>query len=468
MNTNDGLPLVAPLATPTLDPGFRPAALANRAFRQAVEATGTGTPVAVALEREGGAISRFDTAVFGTENPGADGSYRYLERWLKFLLWSRGGYRLYFAGPEDVGDQLRRYYEESETGRFDAEIMGEKIYDHAFEFRRVAADEVPTACEQANPLGGYLNGCRIGFDLGASDRKAAAVIDGETVFSEETVWDPRAHDDPEWHLAEINDSLEKAAAHLPRVDAIGGSAAGVYVNNRVKIGSLFRGIPTDRFETGIKPIFEILRKKWNNVPFEVVNDGEVTALAGAMSIGSKGVLGIALGSSEAGGYVNMDGNITTWLNELAFAPVDYNPLAAVDEWSRDYGCGVLYFSQQCVGRLLDAADIVLEADMPLPDKLKEVQRLMAADDDRAKKIYQTIGTYLGYTAAHYSEFYEFRHLLVLGRVTTGAGGHVMLNQAREVLRSEFAGLADKISFHMPDEQGKRHGQSIAAASLPEI
>ena len=144
------------------------------------------------------------------------------------------------------------------------------------------------------------------------------------------------------------DSLRKAAAHLPRVDAIGGSAAGVYVNNRVKAGSLFRGVPADVFDARVKDLFLEVRRAWNDVPFEVVNDGEVTALAGSMSLGAHAILGIALGTSSAGGYVTREGNITTWLNELAFVPVDYSPDAPVDESSGDYGVGSqVFFAAVC-------------------------------------------------------------------------------------------------------------------------
>src|SRR5204863_4592152 len=107
---------------------------------------------------------------------------------------------------------------------------------------------------------------------------------------------------------QINDSLKRAAAHLPRVDAIGGSSAGVYVNNRVKLASLFRGVPRDVFTSRVNGLFLELAHEWT-VPFEIVNDGEVTALAGSMSLNDNGVLGIAMGSSLAGGYVTLDGYI---------------------------------------------------------------------------------------------------------------------------------------------------------------
>ncbi|MEO8429624.1 MAG: hypothetical protein ABI651_21240 [Verrucomicrobiota bacterium] len=205
-----------------------------------------------------------------------------------------------------------------------------------------------------------------------------------------------------------------------------------------------------------------------NIPFEVVNDGEVTALAGSMAIGDNAVLGLAMGTSQAAGYVTSEGNITSWLNELAFAPIDYNPDAPVDEWSGDYGCGVQYFSQQCVGRLMSAAEIQTDVEMPLPEKLKHVQDLMIEGDERAQRIYETIGTYVGYGIAHYADFYDFRHVLILGRVTSGPGGELINAKAQEVLKLEFPELARKIGFHAPDEKDKRHGQAVAAASLPDV
>ncbi len=296
----------------------------------------------------------------------------------------------------------------------------------------------------------------------------AAVVDGRVVFSDETVWDPYYQPDPQYHFDGIMDSLTRAAAHLPRVDAIGGSAAGVYVNNRVKAGSLFRGVPEDVFNARVKDLFLDIRRAWNDVPFEVVNDGEVTALAGSMSLGQNAILGIALGTSTAAGYVTPDGNITSWLNELAFVPVDYNPAAPIDEWSGDYGVGAQYFSQQCVSRLMPAAGIDAPAGMSLPERLKHVQSLRLDGDPRAKQVYETIGTYVGYGVAHFAAFYDLRHVLVLGRVTSGPGGDDIVSGARRVLDVDFPELAGQIAFHVPDEHDKRHGQAIAAASLPAL
>jgi len=466
MSIANQLPLVAPRVIPVLDPGFRPAVLAVRAFRSLVDGTGSSVPVRIALEQTDGSVFHFETQVLPESHPQASANVAYVERFVKFLLWARGGWRIYVDGPESLAAGLTSHYSQTEAGRFDAHFVGELVFDRQLEVVRTR--DLPPEHSVTKPLGRHLEGCRIGFDLGGSDRKVAAVIDGRVVFSDETVWDPYYKPDPQYHFDGIMDSLTKAAAHLPRVDAIGGSAAGVYVNNRVKAGSLFRGVPPDVFQARVKDLFLDIRKAWNGVPFELVNDGEVTALAGSMSLGQNAILGIALGTSTAAGYVTPEGNITSWLNELAFVPIDYNPAAAVDEWSGDYGVGSQYFSQQCVGRLMPVAGIDAPAGMPLPERLKQVQALRADGDDRARKIYETIGTYMGYGVAHFASFYDLRHVLVLGRVTSGPGGDDIVLGARRVLDVEFPELARRIAFHVPDEHDKRHGQAIAAASLPTL
>jgi predicted NBD/HSP70 family sugar kinase len=260
--------------------------------------------------------------------------------------------------------------------------------------------------------------------------------------------------------------LQRAAAHLPRVDAIGGSAAGIYVNNEVRAASLFRGISPTDFDQNIRNIFHDLQKEWG-IPFEVLNDGEVTALAGSMSLKSNAVLGVSMGTSVAAGYVTADGELTPWLNELAFVPVDYRPNAPIDEWSGDRGCAVQYFCQQGVARLAKVAGLNY-GDLPFPEQLVKVQELMAQGDERAASIYRTIGSCFGYTIADWTEFYDIEKVLFLGRVSSGAGGEIIMQKAQAVLATEFAELTQNIEVTMPDETMKRHGQAIAAASLPSI
>lgn len=450
---------IAPKHRPVLDPEFVPACLWNRAFRASAT-----RPFAIALERSDGSTSVYRTTVGDNEAF----NRRYAERLLKFLLWQKGGYRVTVAGNPPLADYLRSVYSPAGARAFDFDFMGDRVYGHPMEVLSTAYDAVPEERETAAPLGRHLDGYRIGFDLGASDRKCAAVVDGNVVFSEEVPWSPSAQADPQYHFDGINDSLRRAAAHLPRVDAIGGSAAGVYVNNEVRVGSLYRSVPRDQFDRRICRLFFELRDAWGGIPFDVVNDGEVTALAGSMALNDSAVLGVAFGSSLAAGYVTPQGAITSWLNELAFVPNDYQEGAHVDEWSGDGGVGAQYFSQQAVGRLLKPAGIDLPAGMPLPVKLEQVQKLAAQGDPRAMRIYDTIGVYFGYTIATYADYYDFRNLLVLGRVMTGVGGDRILEIGRQVLHDEFPELAERVRFHIPDEKEKRHGQAIAAASLPSI
>jgi predicted NBD/HSP70 family sugar kinase len=463
---DEALKLVKPNFLPPLDPDFRPAVLVNRAFQREVEASGDGTPLVLALERPDGSVSRFETHVFPEDHPLAEANLTYAERIFKFLLWQRGGWKAYIGGPKGIGHYIAECYSPAGARAFDYHFMGEDVYDKTFTVVACDPSEAPEEQESGKPLGRHLDGCRIGFDLGASDRKASAVIDGEAVFSEEVVWEPRIHADPEYHYREIMTALEAAASKMPRVDAIGGSAAGVYIDNVVRVASLFRGVPKERYDE-IRNLFLRIRDEMG-VPLEVANDGDVTALAGSMSLEDGGVLGIAMGSSEASGYVNVEGNITGWLNELAFAPVDYNPGAPADEWSGDRGVGASYFSQQCVFRLAPKVGIEPPDDIPLAERLRVVQEKLEAGDEGAAKIWQSIGVYLGYALAHYADFYVIKHVLILGRCTSGIGGQLILDGARSVIESEFPGLAEQVNIQLPDEKSRRVGQSIAAASLPAL
>jgi predicted NBD/HSP70 family sugar kinase len=462
---SETLSLIKPSFSPPLDEDFRPAVLANRAFQSEVAAAGGGVPLVLGIERQDGALAHFQTAVFPAGHPRAAANLKYAERLVKFLLWQRGGWKVYVGGPAQVGGYIQQTYAPEGARKFDYHFMGEEVYEQPFTVVACAPVEVPPANESGQPLGRHLDGCRIGFDLGASDRKVSAVMDGQPVYSEEVVWEPRRQTDPDYHYREILTALKTAAAKLPRVDAIGGSSAGIYINNRPMIASLFRGIPKERYGE-IRTLFLRLRAELG-VPLEVINDGDVTALAGAMSLEDTGILGIALGSSEAAGYVDVDGNLTGWLSELAFAPVDYNPAAPADEWSGDIGVGSQYFSQQSVFRLAPRAGIDIPARLTDADKLKFVQEKLEAGHAGAAQIWQSMGYYLGYGLAHYAAFYPLKHVLILGRCTSGRGGQIILDGANAVLRAEFPDLA-LVQIQLPDEKSRRVGQSIAAASLPAI
>jgi len=449
---------------PPCDPNFEPIVLAWNEYLVRARASGA-VPLRLGVEREDGLISVFETVAPG-KDADPEATYRIVERAVKFLLWSRGGWRVHVQGPAAIGRRLKADYSETGARAFDVRTMS-GVYERPFEVALHSPATFPEAREAVHFPGGYLDGFRIGFDLGASDYKVAAVIDGEPVFSEEIPWAPGEQADPDYHYRHIQAGLKKAAAHLPRVDAIGGSSAGIIIRNQVRVASLFRSVPPDLFATKVRGLFERLAAEWG-VPFEVINDGEVTALAGRLSLGETGVLGVAMGSSEAAGFLDADGHIPGWLDELAFVPVDLGPRAAVDEWSGDRGVGANYFSQQAVAKLAPAAGLSFPDAMKLPERLKEVQALVARGNIPAARIFESIGIYLGYTIPWYEVFYAFKNLLVLGRVLSGPGGKIIVDTASEVLASAFPETAARVRIHLLDEKSRRVGQAVAAASLPEI
>ena len=449
-----------------LDTGFCPLSLVCREMREKTKTD--GQDIVIAVERNKGYTYTYKTRIF-KDNTGHDQeNFRFVERIVKSILWVAGGYKIIIAGSELVGAKIKEAYTYGGLRDFDVRFM-ERVYEQKFEVSTCSLENAPKDKSSASPIGRHLDGCRIGFDAGGSDRKVSAVINGESVYSEEVVWFPKTNDDPNYHYEGIKSAMKTAASHMPRVDAIGVSSAGVYVDNRIMVASLFLKVSDEDFDKKVKNMYiDVAKEIGENIPIEVANDGDVTALAGAMDLEDNAVLGIAMGTSEAGGYVDRQGNITGWLNELAFVPVDFNESAMVDEWSGDYGCGVKYFSQDAVIKLAPFAGIELDEKLSPAEKLKVVQGLMENGDERAAAIYDTIGAYFGYAIAYYAEFYDIKHVLIMGRVTSGEGGVILLKRAQEVLDTEFSELSKQVKLHIPDEKSRRVGQSVAAASLPKL
>ncbi len=443
---------------PALDDQFLPLHAFNQAFLQTAK-----RPFALGIERAEGQMSLCETFVHGTPDM-ADADRYYVDRLLKALLWERGGFRVYVCGDDDLYRFVRDAYQKGGSREFDWAFMAD-VYEQPFEVVCRGYEDRPKENESAEPIGRHLEGCRIGFDAGGSDRKVSAVVDGEVLFSEEIVWNPTITPDPDYHYDGIVSAFKEAAKHMPRVDAIGVSSAGIYINNRTMVASLFLKVPKDQFELKIKDIYLRAAKEIGDVPIVVANDGDVSALAGAMGMGVNALLGLAMGTSEAGGYVDEHGNITGWLNELAFVPVDGNPEALADEWSLDIGCGRKYFSQDSAIKLCPKAGIELPNATPA-ERLKVIQALMQQDDPRATKVYESIGCYLGHTVPLYESLYHMGHILLLGRVMSGKGGDLIVKEAERVLADEYPDC--KVKLLLPDEKTRRVGQSVAAASLPDL
>lgn len=447
---------------PNYDKDFNPISVVLREYKLLAQGKETET-LKICVERTNGYNYIYQLDLIKDESY-KNLSYDLAERMVKSILWVIGGYKIYICGPDYVYDGISKAYTPTGERAFDYDFMS-GVYESPVVVIKVDEKDFPTLSTCSLKIGGHLKGCRIGFDAGGSDRKVSAVIDGEVVYSEEVVWNPKTQTDYHYHYEGIKNAFLTAMSKMPRVDAIGVSSAGVYIDNKIMVSSLFVKVPKEDYHAHVKTMYLDIAKELN-IPIEVANDGDVTALSGAIDLGENGVLGIAMGTSEAGGYINLDGGLNGWISELAFVPVDFSKNAMRDEWSGDIGCGVKYFSQDAVIKLAQNAGFRFDEGLTPAEKLLVVQDLMEKDDEMAKNIYADIGVYLGYALPFYAEFYNVKHLLLLGRVTSGKGGAIIMEYANKVLDAEFGYLDIKIS--MPSEKNKRVGQSIAAASLCEI
>ena len=445
---------------PKLDPTFIPFGVWRAAYLRDAK-----QPIAIAVERDRGRVSVHRTFIHGTPEM-AEADYRYVERYVKFLLWSIGGFRVSICGCSSLAQRLQKAYTPEGERHFDYTFVNQ-LYERDLEILDLPLESCPTANEVAEPMGGNMDGCRIGFDAGGSDRKVSAVVNGECVYSEEVIWFPKLNEDPDYHYSHILEAFRTAASKMPRVDAIGVSSAGDFIGNEPRVASLFIKVPRSNWDK-VKTIYTRAAAAIGDVPLVVANDGDVSALAGAIGLDAGKLMGLAMGTSEAVGYVDADKNVLGWINELAFAPVDLQAGAMQDEWSTDYGVGCKYFSQDAVIKLCPAAGIELDEGLSLAEKLKAVQKLMEADDPRAQAIFETIGAYFGYTVVLYSQFYDLDYIMLMGRVMSGKGGDTILRVCNEILAEEYPELAAKCRVTLPDEKMRRVGQAVAAASLPQL
>jgi len=357
--------------------------------------------------------------------------------------------------------------------------------DTPFEVKIVAAKDLPKVKETLQKCGTDANGSRLAFDLGKSDIKVVAVKDNDVLYSQETEWDV-TNPDPDYHYNAIKAAMELGKAKLDKIEAIGGSATGAFsANSEATWCDIFPNVPPDVYKEKVVNIFHRLAKDLaGDVPLKVINDGEVTALAAFAKLGGKGnVMGISMGSSEGGGYANKDGELLGWINELCFLKIDLNPEAPTDPWTKGAYTGIshMYLGQRGATKLAKAGGIEAPENQlyPHPDMctirhenhaqcLKLIQAAMKdpAKEPQARKIYETVGVYLGYGLLQYIEHYRIDHVMILGRVSKGDGGDILLDTAKAVLAKERPKV--KIEFHTADDHFKAVGQCIAAAALPPL
>eukprot|EP00929_Paragymnodinium_shiwhaense_P034586 TRINITY_DN1879_c0_g2_i10.p1 TRINITY_DN1879_c0_g2~~TRINITY_DN1879_c0_g2_i10.p1 ORF type:complete len:491 (-),score=163.38 TRINITY_DN1879_c0_g2_i10:132-1604(-) len=476
--------LTRPKVPAPLDPNFSPVVLAKKNYMTYV--SGSPHTVEFALPRVDG-CSRGKLPVFAESHPDVEASVYLAGVIIQELLWQRSASGLMLAGPAKIVEAIKKDF--SAGGMYEFEVMSMPNVcgtpDKAFEVKIVEAAELPAAKDSPQTCGKKANGSRLAFDLGKSDIKTVAVKDDEVLYSKETEWDV-TNPDPQYHFDAIVAALKLAKEKLEKVDAIGGSATGtVGANNEATWCDIFPNVPPDVYKAKVVDIFQRIAKELaGDVPLKVINDGEVTALAAVQKIKAGNVMGISMGSSEGGGYANADGNLLGWINELCYIRLDLNPEAPTDPWTKGAHRGVshMYLGQRGATKLAAKAGVEVPDNLVFPHAdmctirhenhaqcLKMIQKAMTdpAQEPEVRKLYETVGVYLGYGLAQYCEFYKIDHVMILGRVSKGKGGDIMLDTARKVLTTEFPELP-AIKFHTADDHFKAVGQCIAAAALPTL
>jgi predicted NBD/HSP70 family sugar kinase len=405
------------------------------------------------------------------------------------MMWQRSGSELKICGPDRVTKAIQKAFAKGGQYEFEALSMPNVCGTPATPFTVTIVDNIvdlPAAKDSPQVCGKDANGCRLAFDLGKSDIKTVAVKDNEVLYSKETEWDV-TNKDPDYHFDAILAELKKAAEKLPKVDAIGGSATGtVSDKNEATWCDIFPNVPPKVYKEKVVDIFVRLGKAVaGDVPLKVINDGEVTALAAYQKIKAGNIMGISMGSSEGGGYANGDGNLLGWINELCYIRLDLNPNAPTDPWTKGAHTGVshMYLGQRGATKLAHKAGVAVPDNLKYPHKemctikhenhaqcLKLIQEAMKDPEkkEKTKELYETVGVYLGYALGQYCEFYKIDHVMILGRVSKGEGGDLMLATAKKVLEEEFPDDCKHIEFHTADDHFKAVGQCIAAAALPSF
>jgi len=476
--------LSRPAVPAPLDPNFSPVVLGKRQYMQATSEC--ADELHWALPRADG-CARYAMKVFPEGHEDVEASIYLAGVLIQEMIWQRSASELQLAGPPSICEALKNMYSEGGAYEFEASSMPNVCGTPGvpFQVKIVAVGDMPEARDTPQVCGKDANGCRLAFDLGKSDIKVVSVKDNEVLYSKETEWDV-TNPDPQYHYDAITAAMRLGKDALPQVDAIGGSATGtVSGNNEATWCDIFPNVPADVYKEKVVDIFKRIAKEVaGDVPLKVINDGEVTALAAVQKIGKGNIMGISMGSSEGGGYANKDGNLMGWINELCYIKLDMHPEAVTDPWTKGTHRGIshMYLGQRGATKLAAKAGVKLPANYIYPHAdmctirhedhaqcLKLIQKAMEDPEQEpsVRQLYETVGIYLGYGLAQYSEFYPIDHVMILGRVSKGKGGDIMLATAKKVLETEFPEYAH-IEFHTADDHFKAVGQCIAAAALPSL
>jgi predicted NBD/HSP70 family sugar kinase len=432
---------------------FDPSFISARKALEKFEEAGT-SPLSIAISQPRGLIYVYNTKV----NPDPIVTYPFLKRLLLTLVWMVGGSQIQLYGDSKVCDYL--ISKQKGDPEWDSTALNmEMIFSHPFSIVKVA--NKPQAHDYHIPLSDDFSGCRIGFDAGGSDRKVSAVKDGQVLYSEEVLWQPKSQKDFKYHYDGVVDSFRRAAKYLPHVDAIGVSTAGVPVDNEMAQCNLFFSLPMDKqINPGRKLYIDVVKNEFPDATLKVANDGDVTAMGGSFYFHKDKVLGLAMGTSLAAGYC-INSSFNGWISELGKVPLNYASDAICHYATHISGAGSEYLSQKGIIRLCEKAGFVTEGTLPI--RLLAIQEEAKKGNPTILEAYDEMGIYLGSALALYSKFLDIRSVLLLGRVMSGVGGEHIVASATAYLKENGYPNMD---IFTPDEKFKRLGQSYLAASLP--
>ena len=447
-----------------LDQNFKPIILDLEKFKKKVKDSGNQNLLSIILIKDN-FVYRKDIEVF---SDGYNDEYNIyiIERYIKSMLYIYGGYKLFISGSNYIYKRIKEFYSKDGKRSFDYNFMS-RIYNHEFEVIEINKDEIPESFEKTTKIEENLNGYRIGIDVGGSDIKVSILRYGEVISSKEIIWNPKEEVNPSYHYNFIYNVLKNAYTELLSIDSIGISTAGVVVNNKLMISSIFRGVD-DEYQDKTKNLYiDVIHMLETDIgktiPFKVINDGDASALGGVFGNNLSSCLGIAMGTSEAGGYIDTNRCLHDYLSELSIVPIDLSEKGVKDEYLKDIGVGSKYFSQEAVIRLSEKLGVKYPTNISKREKLKHFQELFIEDKEKYKIVYQTIGEYLGYSLAYYFEFYDVKNVFLFGRVLS-FGGDIIVDTAKSIIDSEFPKYKD-IRIILPDENSRRVGQSLAVALI---
>lgn len=366
----------------------------------------------------------------------------YIERVIKSMIWIYGGYRIYLSGDSRIIEYIKDVYSHSGSRKFDVEFM-EEIYQRPFEIKEGKIKALKLSRKISMGEG---EGKRIGLDLGGTSIKYSVVEDGNDIFSGVLKWNPTQMNNSLYHTQMLKKAYGICEEKIGKAQSLGISTAGIIADNKVRVSSLFR----NTYDKDYSGFYQL------NENYIIINDGDAAVLGSMQEGGKTGVLGIAIGTSEAGGYVDETGSVTGYLNELAFVPIDFSDESYIDSWSGDRGCGVSFLSQDGLINMCERSGIIFPDDMETSKKCIYAEELWQNGDERAQAAFRMMGEMLGYALMWYQKFYKINECVVFGGVISGKAGDYAVECASELFKNVHKG------------ENSRFAQSIAAAKLTKM